>query len=318
MSGALDPRVAQLLAWSARARQPAWHEAGVDWARAAYEKAVLLLDVAPEPLFQVDDLDVDLPGRRLRMRRYVPREHGWTEPQPALLFFHGGGFTVGSLDTHDRVCRVLARAADCHVYALDYRLAPEHRFPAAVDDAFESLDWLFGQARALGVDPARMAVGGDSAGGTLAAATALHARDRGRTLALQLLVYPGVSHDQDTESHRRFASGFLLDAETVQWFFGHYLRGPEDRHDWRFAPLLAPSVAGTAPACVILADHDPLHDEGVRYVERLRAAGVPVDLHVHRGMIHAFFQHGGFVPRAREAHADAARALRTAFGHPPA
>ena len=283
-------------------------------ARAAYARAVLTLDVAPVAMHELHDHRLRLPGREITVRQYVPLAHGRAEPQPALLFFHGGGFTIGSIETHDRLCRVLAQAGGCHVYSVDYRLAPEHRFPAAVDDAFATLDWLRAQAPVLGVDVARLAVGGDSAGGTLATATALHARDRGIPLVLQLLIYPGLAAHQDTESHRRMASGFLIDADVIQWFFRHYLREEADRHDWRFAPLLAPTLTQAAPVWLALAEFDPLLDEGLAYARRLRDAAVPVSCTVFEGMVHAFFQHGGFVPAARRAHAAAGAALRAAFG----
>lgn len=310
----IDPQIDKILQWARRAPLPGYHHLGAVAARAAYARAVLTLDVAPLPMHAVHDHRLALPGRSLTVRQYQPLDHGWAQPQPALLFFHGGGFTIGSIETHDRLCRVLAHGGRCHVYSLDYRLAPEHRFPAAVDDAFAAFDWLRAQAPALGVDLDRLAVGGDSAGGTLAAATALHARDRGIALALQLLIYPGLAAHQTTESHQRLAQGYLLDAEVIQWFFGNYLRSPADRQDWRFAPLLAPSLAQAAPTWLALAQYDPLLDEGLAYAERLRQAGVAVQCTVFEGMTHAFFQHGGFVPAARRAHAQAGAALRAAFG----
>lgn len=309
----LDPQVEKILYWAQRASSPPFPLLGAQLAREAYAKASAVLDIAPVAVHDVHDLAIDLPGRRLKVRQYTPREHSWAEPMPALLYFHGGGFTIGSVDTHDRVCRMLAAGADCLVYSVDYRLAPEHPFPAAVDDAFAAMHWLFAEALSLGVDPARIAVGGDSAGGTLAAACALHARDLGLGLVLQMLIYPGLASRQDTESHRRLARGYLLDDDVVQWFFRQYLRSEIQRDDWRFAPLMAPSVARTAPAWIALAEYDPLVDEGLSYAERLETAGVPVACHVYAGMIHAFFQHAGFVVKAREAHADACAALRAAF-----
>jgi acetyl esterase len=309
----IDPQVAKILAWAERTRAPSYPELGPEAAREHYARAVLTLDVAPRPVHEVHDHRVVLPGRVLTVRQYVPRPHGWSEPQPALLFFHGGGFTIGSIDTHDRLCRLLADSAGCHVYSVDYRLAPEHRFPAAVDDAFAALDWLRAQASVLGADPERLAIGGDSAGGTLAAATAIHAMQRGIRLRLQLLIYPGLAAHQDSESHRRLARGVLLDAEVIQWFFGLYLGDPAQRQDWRFAPLEAPELAGVAPAWLALARYDPLLDEGLAYARRLREAGVAVDCRVYDGMIHAFFQHGGFVVASRRGPQDAALALRSVF-----
>ncbi len=309
----LDPQVEKILHWARRASVAPYPALGAARAREHYAAASATLDIVPPPLHAVEDLRVAFPGRALRVRQYAPWPLDLGAPRPALLFFHGGGFTIGSIDTHDRVCRMLALGGDCLVFSVDYRLAPEHRFPSAQDDAFEALAWLRTQAIALGVDPARIGVGGDSAGGTLAAATAIHARDRGWPLALQLLIYPGVSSHQDTGSHRRFAAGYLLDADTVQWFFGQTLRDERDRLDWRFAPLCAPDLRGVAPAWIAGAEYDPLIDEDRRYADRLRAAGVPVRFVQYDGMIHAFFQHAGFVQAARRAHADACAALRAAF-----
>jgi len=312
--GMLDPQVEKLLAWAAKAGGPSYPEIGAAAARAHYERIAATLDIAPAVLHAVDDLRVALPGRELRVRHYVPREHGWADPMPALLYFHGGGFTIGSVDTHDRICRMLARDADCVVLSVDYRLAPEHPFPAAVDDAFGMLAWLRRESGALGIDPARIAVGGDSAGGTLATASAIHARDAGWPIALQLLIYPGVAGRQQSASHHAFARGFLLDFDLVAWFFGNYVRLDADRDDWRFAPLGHPDLRGLAPAWLAIGSHDPLRDDDHAYAQRLREAGVAVDAIEYPGMIHAFFQHGGFVPTARRAHADAALALRRAFG----
>ncbi|MBN9460949.1 MAG: alpha/beta hydrolase [Burkholderiales bacterium] len=309
----LDPQIEKILYWAQRAKAPPYPQLGAVLARELYTKASATLDIMPPALHEVRDLELALPGRTLRVRQYAPWPHSWAEPRPALLYFHGGGFTIGSVDTHDRVCRMLALGADCLVYSVDYRLAPEHPFPAAADDAFESLEWLHREAGALGVDPARIAVGGDSAGGTLAAASAIHARDRGWPLALQLLVYPGLSSRQDTDSYRRYARGYLLDIDTVQWFFAHLLRDERDRHDWRFAPLLADDLRGVTPAWIGAAEYDPLVDEDRAYAQRLREAGVAVTFIQYDGMIHSFFQYGGFVPTARQAHADACAALREAF-----
>jgi len=230
-----------------------------------------------------------------------------------LLYFHGGGFTIGSIDTHDGLCRQLSHLAGCAVVSVDYRLAPEHKFPVAAHDAWDTLQWLAGHAAELGLDARHLAVGGDSAGGTLAAMCALLARDTGLPLALQLLFYPGCASHQDTASHRRFAKGFVLDEVDISWFFNHYLRNPADREDWRFAPLNASHVDDAAPAWFGLAECDPLVDEGLMYADRLRAAGVPVDLEIYRGVTHEFIKMGRILPEARHAHADAARALQHAF-----
>lgn len=309
----LDPQVARILEGVNRGGGARWHELGVTAAREHYARSVVMLERPPLPMHEIHDLEIVLPDRRVAVRQYVPIAHAWAQPQPALLFFHGGGFTIGSIQTHDRLARALAHEGRCHVFSVEYRLAPEHRFPAAVDDAFAALDWLLAQAEVLGVDRSRIAVGGDSAGGTLAAATAIHARDRGIALRLQLLLYPGLSARQDTQSHRRFARGYLVDDDVVQWFFGHYLRDDADRDDWRFAPLLAPRLERVAPTWLALAEYDPLVDEGQAYARRLSQAGVPVQCTVFAGMAHSFFQHAGFVTAARRAQAQAGLALRRAF-----
>jgi acetyl esterase len=258
-------------------------------------------------------------GATIRARLYQPAEPSWAQPSPALVYYHGGGFTVGSVDTHDALCRMFARDAQCVVLSVDYRLAPEHKFPTAVDDAFDALSWLHANASLYGVDPARIALGGDSAGGTLATVCAVLARDAGLPKpVLQMLIYPGTTGYQQTDSHARLADGFLLSAATIHWFFEQYVRDPGDRDDWRFAPLdgtrNAPRLEGVAPAWIATAEYDPLSDEGIAYAEKLRAAGNEVTLMRYAGMIHEFFKMGGFVPDVARAHADAVAALRSAFG----
>jgi acetyl esterase len=273
--------------------------------------------------------DFSLPardGHRLPARLYLPHldplddrptAAGW----PTLLYFHGGGFTIGSIATHDVLCRELSHGAGCAVVSVDYRLAPEHKFPTAAHDAWDALQALASQAAELeefGLDARRLAVGGDSAGGTLAAVCAVLARDAGLPLALQLLIYPGCAAQQDTPSHRRFAHGFVLEEPSITWFFNQYIRTPADRDDWRFAPLNAPDVDGVAPAWLGLAECDPLVDEGLLYADKLRAAGVAVDLEIYRGVTHEFIKMGRALPETAQAHADAARALRQAFKTSPA
>ncbi|MFC7208055.1 alpha/beta hydrolase [Comamonas endophytica] len=296
-----------------RAARPPLHSLSPEAARAAYAAGAGVLEIAKPALARVQELRVPArDGHPMPARLYAPAPAS-EGPLPALLYLHGGGFTIGSIETHDVLCRELARQAGCMVVSLDYRLAPEHRFPTASNDAWDALQWLAANAAALGADRARLAVGGDSAGGTLAAVNALLARDAGLALALQLLIYPGTTAHQDTDSHRRFAHGMVLEAHSIDWFFGNYVRSPEDREDWRFAPLNAPDLEGVAPAFVCLAECDPLVDEGVAYADLLRAAGVPVDLEIYRGVTHEFIKMGRAIPEARQAHADCARALRLAF-----
>src|SRR6266702_406415 len=315
----LNPKIEQVLDMIARAKRPQLHEMTAQQARASYEKSAPILEIASAPMFSVEDLQVPArDGATIRARLYHAVEPSWAEPAAALAYYHGGGFTVGSVDTHDALCRMFARAGRCVVLSVDYRLAPEHRFPTAVEDAFDALTWLHAHAADYGVDADRLAVGGDSAGGTLATVCAVLARDAGIKLALQLLIYPGVTGYQQTDSHSRLASGFLLSGDTIQWFFNQYVRDKNDRDDWRFAPLDgtrgAPDFRGLAPAWIATAEYDPLSDEGDAYAEKLLAAGNQVTLRRYAGMIHEFFKMGGFVPDVAHAHADAAAALRGAFG----
>ena len=296
----------------ARAGHPPLHTRSPQDARVAYAAGAGVLEVPRAPMHRLADLTVPArDGAALPARLYVPVD----QPDlPVLLYLHGGGFTIGSVETHDVLCRELARLAGCAVVSLDYRLAPEHRFPTASNDAWDALQWLAREARSLGLDPGRLAVGGDSAGGTLAAVNAILARDAGLALALQLLFYPGCAAHQDTPSHATFSRGLVLEEPAISWFFGNYVTRREQREDWRFAPLLAPDVSGVAPAWVGLAECDPLVDEGIDYADKLRLAGVAVDLEIYRGVTHEFIKMGRAIPEARQCHADAARALRQAFG----
>lgn len=306
----LTPAMQGVISRMARARRAPLQTLSPDEARAAYEAGAGVLEIARPALARVQDLSIPVrDGQKIAARLYAPS----ASRLPVLLYFHGGGFTIGSLDSHDVLCRQLSHSSCCAVLSVDYRLAPEHKFPTAANDAWDALQWLAAQAHSLGLDGAHLAVGGDSAGGTLAAVCAVWARDAGLPLALQLLFYPGCAAHQDTPSHRRFAEGFVLEEAQISWFFAQYLRSRDDRDDWRFAPLNTPDVDDVAPAWVGLAECDPLVDEGVMYADKLRAAGVPVDLEIYRGVTHEFIKMGRIIPEARQAHADAARALRLAF-----
>jgi acetyl esterase len=281
-------------------------------ARVSFVLASDFLEVPRARLARV--LDFSIPAADatpLAARLYAPSH----DVLPALLYLHGGGFVIGNLETHDSLCRQLALRSGAAVVALEYRLAPEHRFPVAVDDCWAALRWLAGHGADIGVDAARLAVGGDSAGGTLAAVCAIHARDIGLPLRAQVLITPGTTAHADTPSHRRFASGYLLESEGIAWFFDRYI-DPAQRSDWRFAPLAADDVDGVAPACVVLAECDPLIDEGIAYADKLRAAGVPVALELYRGMTHDFIKMGRALPEADRAQAAIAAVLREAFELP--
>jgi acetyl esterase len=279
-------------------------------ARAAYEVNASVLDIAPIKLPRVEDFTLPArDGYALPVRLYAEKD----EILPVLVYLHGGGFTIGSIATHDALCRSLSHLAHCAVLSVGYRLAPEYRFPAAFDDAWDAVQWVAANGLTKGLDGARLAVGGDSAGGTLACACALRAREVGLALKLQLLFYPGCSDQQNTPSHKTFARGFMLEAAHIDYFFDLYIPDQIDRSDWRFAPLNASEVDGLAPAWFGLAECDPLVDEGIAYADKLRAAGVAVDLEIYRGVVHEFIKMGRLIPEAQRAHLDAARALRLAF-----
>jgi acetyl esterase len=300
--------MAALLERIRRAGAPPFHTMTPQQARAAYVERSEVLELPRAPLARVEDFTLPATdGTPLRARLYAPSH----ERLPLLLYLHGGGFVIGNLETHDSLCRQLASRSQGAVVALDYRLAPEHRFPVAVEDAWAAMRWL-SKDESLGLDGSRLCVGGDSAGGTLAAVCALHARDISLPLALQLLITPGTAPHADTPSHRRYAEGYLLEARGIEWFFDHYLEA-ERRTDWRFAPLLADDLADVAPACVMLAEADPLVDEGIAYADRLRAAGVDVELELTRGVTHDFIKLGRALPEAVSAQQIAAQALRKAW-----
>jgi acetyl esterase len=305
----LTPRMAGVLDRIRRANRPPFHTMTPQQARVAYVTGAEVLDLPRAALAKVEDLQVPAAdGTPLAARRYRPND----TPRGTLLYLHGGGFTIGGLETHDSLCRQLALHSGAEVLALDYRLAPEHRFPTAVDDTWAALRWLRAQGRERGFDVERLAIGGDSAGGTLAAVAAIMARDQDLPLRAQLLITPGTTAHADTASHHLFANGFLLDATTIDWFFEQYI-DRSMRSDWRFAPLNADDLDGVAPAIVLIAECDPLCDEGIAYADRLRAAGVDVALELVRGVTHDFIKMGRVLDEARQAQAALGAALRRAF-----
>jgi acetyl esterase len=305
----LTKRMSDLLANIRRANRPPFHTLTPPAARAAYEAAADILELPRAVLARVEDIRIPATdGTALPARLYAPSR----DALPVLLYLHGGGFTIGSPNTHDSLCRQLASRSGAAVISLDYRLAPEHRFPTAVADAWAAMHWLACHANTLGLDGTRLAVGGDSAGGTLAAVCAIHARDTGLPLRQQLLITPGTTAYADTPSHREFAHGYLLDAESIAWFFDQYI-DRADRADWRFAPLNTDDLEGVAPACIVLAECDPLVDEGVAYADKLRMAGVPVTFELYRGVTHDFIKMGRVLPEAASAQAMIADALRHAL-----
>lgn len=306
----LTPAMHHVLERMARAAHVPMHALSAQQARATYAAGAGVLDIPPHKLARVEELAIPVrDGQSIPARLYAPSR----DALPMLVYFHGGGFTVGSVATHDSLCRHLSHLAQCAVVSVDYRLAPEHKFPTAVHDAWDAVQWLAALGGTLGLDHGRLAVGGDSAGGTLAAVCAILARDTNLPLALQLLFYPGCAAHQDTPSHKTFETGFVLEEPHITYFFNQYINSVADRDDWRFSPLNAPDVDGVAPAWIGLAECDPLVDEGVMYADKLRLAGVPVDLEIYRGVVHEFIKMGRAIPQALQAHADAARALKHAF-----
>lgn len=296
-----------------RAGRPPMYLLTAQQARMFYEMSASILDLPEPQLARVEDLQIPMrDGHLVKARLFAPTPLAADSRLPTLVYFHGGGFTIGSIQTHSVLCRELARIAHCAVISVDYRLAPEHRFPTATNDAWDALQWVAKSCPQLGLHDTALAVGGDSAGGTLAAVCAIHARDAGLSLAMQLLIYPGTAARQETPSHRTYDSGFMLDKSTIDWFFDHYIDA-KDREDWRFAPMLANRHDALAPAWIGLAECDPLVDEGVAYADMLRMAGVKVELEIYHGMVHGFVNMGRVIPEARRAHEDAGLALKRAF-----
>ena len=265
----------------------------------------------PEEVAKVEDRVLPGPAGDIPVRIYAPAARG---PLPVLVYFHGGGWVLGNIDEVDALCRSLTNAAGCRVVSVGYRLAPEHKFPAAVDDAYSAALWVAENAAGLGGDPSRVAVGGDSAGGNLAAVVAQLARDRGKpALKFQLLIYPATDAACDTASYGANGDGYFLTRDAMQWFWNHYLRNEADRGNPCASPLRAGSFAGLPEALVITAEFDPLRDEGEQYAARLREAGVPVRLMRYEGMIHGFFAMGAVIDQGRRAVGQAAAALRIAL-----
>ena len=282
-------------------------------ARRRYDAGTAVFAPATPPLDHVADDVLPGPAGPLPIRIYRPRGLG-ARLLPTVAFFHGGGWVFGNRDSHDAVCRILAHQAGALVVSLDYRLAPEHKFPAAFDDCVAATRWLLAQAGELGGDAARVAVAGDSAGGNLAAATCLALRDAGGPAPVfQLLIYPAVDLAADSDSHRAFADGYLLTAKAIAWCTDSYLAGAEEVSDWRASPLRAANHRGLPPALVQTAEFDPLRDEGLAYARRLEAAGVRTSHTRYAGMIHGFLRMGRLVDDAAKALSEGAGALAAAF-----
>jgi acetyl esterase len=307
----LDPQAQAVLEHLAALGARPFHAMTVAEARratASYAK----LGGKPQPVHRIEDATVPGPGGPIPLRTYTPAGKG---PFAALVFFHGGAWVTGSIKTHDPFCRALAHGAGCLVAAVEYRLAPEHKHPAAVEDCYAVTRWVANHATELNVDPLGLAVGGDSAGGTLATVVARWARDRGGPpLVCQLLLYPVTDYLPDLPSRRQL--NYLISNPDLVWAWGHYLTHPSQATDPDVAPLHAASLSGLPPALVVTAEFDPLRDEGELYAARLREAGVPTTLIRYEGMIHSFLSLAGVVDRGQTALAEIAALLRAALGSP--
>ena len=304
----LHPQIVQVIDAMARAElRPIEAMTPVE-ARAQMELTARGRKAEPLPVNQVEERMIPGPAGEIRLRLYWPNAAGAV---PAIVYYHGGGHVIGSLDTHDLIARNLCAGAEALVVSVDYRMGPEHKFPAAVDDSFAALQWVQANAASLGADPGRLGVHGDSAGANLAAVVALMARDAGGPkLRLQSLVYPVGDYTLSGASYGKYAQGYgLLTRESMVWFSRHYLRSPNDAEDWRASPIKATSLAGVAPAIVVVAECDVLHDDGESYAGALRRAGVPVVYREYPGMIHGFL---GMVPVVDDA-MNAQRQIWTAF-----
>ena len=312
----LDPQVVAVLDKIRAAGNPEYWQMTPGQAREWHVRKAGILDIKPVAVGETTDRGIPGPHGPVPVRIYKPAAAA--PALPVLVWLHGGGHVVGSLESYDAICRMFCVNVGCIVVSVDYRLAPEHRFPAGVDDSFAALQWAVAHAAGIGGDPANVAIAGDSAGGNLAAVCAILARDQALSLVFQLLVYPRTAADEELPSHYQFAEGHLLTRRTIFWFHEHYRASDADRNDFRYAPLIHPDLSGLAPALIIVGEYDPLRDDGVAYAVALRRAGNAVKLSHYDGMIHPFFSMGGAIDAGRRAHVEAATALRHAFGLPGA
>lgn len=311
----LHPQLVALLEKAANSPLPPYHEVPPAVARRFYRDTRAPLTPDPPAIESAQLLLAPGKGGPVPVRAYRPKGAGRDEVLPALIYLHGGGWVIGDLDTHDVVCRTLANGARCAVFSVEYRKAPESPFPAAVDDCFSALRFVVENANTLMVETSRVAVGGDSAGGNLAAAITLMAREAGGpAISFQLLIYPATDHRLEHPSIDSNGEGYLLTKKSMIYFRGHYLPRKDDWLDWRASPLLARSLAGLPPAYVMTAGFDPLRDEGKAYADRLAKDGVKTEYRNYADMVHGFVTMGRVLDTANTALADCARALRKAWG----
>lgn len=311
MTSQLDAQVKELLRAADAAGVPPVHTFPYSQARDFYLLMSQKVAGNPPQDLEISGFDIEVKGGRVAMRAYRPRGKAGRR-LPALLYFHGGGWCIGNLDSHDHVCRWLAAHSECVVIAVDYRLGPEHKFPTAVEDALAATLWVADHGKELDIDATRLAVGGDSAGGNLSAVVTLLAREQGAPqLRCQLLIYPATDMLMSLPSHARFGDGYRLTRTSIVWFINGYLRDGEDMYDYRASPLLAKQHKGLPPALVMTAAFDPLVDEGEAYANKLKNAGVEVDYRCYPGMVHGFIAMPAALDMAQTALLDAAAYLKS-------
>ena len=312
----INPDAAKVVELIIASGRPPYPTIGHKAAREIFVASRAILQPDPSPVGEIRDLAATGPTGKIPLRLYRGQGTDASRPQPTLIYYHGGGWVLGNLESHDGVCRDIANAANCTVISVDYRLAPEAKFPAAADDSIAAAQWIHDNAADLAVDRNRLAVGGDSAGGNLSAVVALHARDNsGPKLKLQVLIYPSADMSSVYPSYEAHAEQLPLTRVTMDWFVDLYLNSREkDAKDWRASPLHAKSLAGLPPAYVITAGMDPLRDEGEAFAAKLKAAGVPVTLKRFDGQIHGFLTMGRIIRDSQVAIGDIAGELKKAFG----
>ena len=309
----LDPQVQTYLEQMAALGTPPLHTFAPDVIRQmiAAQTEMARSNGEPEAVANIENRTIPGPQSDLPVRIYTPHGDG---PLPVLMFFHGGGWVICSLDTHDALCRSLANETGCVVVSVDYRLAPEHKFPAAPQDCYAATQWVAEHGAELNVDVTRLAIGGDSAGGNLAAVVAQMARDQGGpALAFQLLIYPATDFTAQTNSKEENATGYFLTKQDMTWFMNHYLPNEDQTTNPQASPALATNLHHLPPALIITAEYDPLRDEGEAYGQRLQKAGVPAKVSRYNGMIHGFMSMGPIFDQGKQGVAESAAALKAAF-----
>lgn len=284
----LHPQAQAILQRIVESGEPAFETMTPQQARQIADARVIATAGPGPEIGEIANSAIEVKGRRVGLRTYRPKAA--QGPLPLVIYYHGGGFVVGNLDTVDTLCRTLVDAVGCMIVSVDYSLAPEHKFPAPVEDAYGAAEWIVANAETIGADPGRIALAGESSGGALTAAVAQMAKAAGRDwkLVLQVMVYPATDMHADSASYRRLADGYFLTQKKMRWFIDHYLESPDQADDMRASPLLSPDLSGLPPALVVTSDLDPLVDEGNAYAEKLRQAGVPAELHCFEGWPHGF------------------------------